>query len=58
VTADGREVRTATTKTNSSGVWRIDRTFSGSGRYTFVVRTSKNLNNAAGVSNRRVVAVY
>jgi hypothetical protein len=57
VTADGREIRTATTKTNSSGVWRIDRAFTASGQFAFVVRTSRNLNNDAGVSNRRVTVV-
>jgi hypothetical protein len=50
--------RTATAFTNSSNVWRIDRTFTGSGRYVFAVRTSQTLTNAAGVSNFRLTIIH
>jgi hypothetical protein len=55
---NGTEIRTATVKTNSSGIWRIDRTFSGSGTFTFVARTSQTLNNAAGRSNERATVIH
>ena len=54
----GQEIRTATVKTDSSGTWRINRTFTGNGTFTFVVRTSATNDNAAGRSNERVVAVH
>jgi hypothetical protein len=54
----GREIRTATTKTDTSGIWRIDRRFTGSGQFTFVARTSANLNNAAGKSNVRLTIIH
>jgi hypothetical protein len=58
VDSNGNEIRTATTKTNTSGIWRIDRRFTGSGQFTFVVRTSQTLTNAAGVSNRRLTIIH
>jgi hypothetical protein len=51
-------VRTATAFTNSSNVWRINRTFTGSGQFYFVVRTSQNLTNAAGFSNQRLTIIH
>lgn len=48
----GREIRTATTTTDASGIWRLTRTFTGTGTYAFVVRTTQTLNNAPGVSAR------
>jgi hypothetical protein len=51
-------IRTATATTNSSNVWRIDRSFTGSGRFVFVARTSQTLTNAAGVSNFRLTIVH
>jgi hypothetical protein len=56
--SNGQEIRTATVKTNDSGIWRIDRTFTGSGTFTFVARTSQTLNNAAGRSNERATVVH
>jgi hypothetical protein len=47
---EGREIRTATTKTDSSGTWRIPRTFTGSGTFAFVVHTTQTLTNAPGRS--------
>jgi hypothetical protein len=54
----GREIRTATTKTNTSGIWRIDRRFTGAGTFRFVARTSTTLNNAAGKSNIRLTVIH
>jgi hypothetical protein len=54
----GREIRTASTKTNTSGIWRIDRQFTGSGAFRFVARTSRTLNNAAGKSNVRLTIIH
>ncbi len=51
-------VRTATAVTNSSNVWRIDRTFPGSGQFYFVARTSKTLTNVAGFSNQRLTIIH
>ncbi|MDT7538089.1 MAG: hypothetical protein QOI82_1674 [Actinomycetota bacterium] len=51
-------VRTATATTNSSNVWRIDRSFTGSGQFVFQVRTSQTLTNAAGVSNPRLTIIH
>jgi hypothetical protein len=50
-------IRTATAETNSSNVWRIDRTFTGSGQFYFVVRTSQTLTNARGHSNQRKTVI-
>lgn len=58
VDANGAEIRTAITRTNTSGIWRIDRTFTGSGQFVFVVRTSQTLNNAAGRSNERLTIIH
>jgi len=54
----GQEIRTATVYTDSTGTWRINRTFTGSGTFTFVVRTSANNNNAEGRSNERVTVIH
>jgi hypothetical protein len=51
-------VRTATARTNASNQWRIDRTFSGSGRFYFVVRTSDTLTNGRGHSNQRLTVIH
>jgi hypothetical protein len=51
-------VRTATAFTNDSNVWRIDRTFTGSGQFVFMAKTSQNLTNAAGVSNLRLTIIH
>jgi uncharacterized repeat protein (TIGR01451 family) len=54
----GREIRTATTVTDASGIWRINRTFSGSGQFTFRARTGQTLTNVAGVSNSRLTIIH
>ena len=53
----GREVRTSNLTTDSSGIYRVTRTFGGTGTFQFKVRTSQTLNNAAGVSNTITVAI-
>jgi hypothetical protein len=57
-TGSCRAIRTATARTNSSNVWRIDRTFTGSGQFYFVVRTSDNLTNVGGYSNQRLTVIH
>ena len=52
-----RAIRTATAYTNDSNVWRIDRTFTASGRFYFVARTSQTVTNGRGHSNQRNTAV-
>lgn len=47
----GKEIRTTNLTTDSSGIYRVNRTFTGTGTFSFVVRTSNTLNNAAGKSN-------
>jgi hypothetical protein len=56
--SNGNEIRTATTRTGTSGTWHIDRVFNGSGPFRFVARTSQTLNNGAGKSNVLQVTVH
>lgn len=59
ITADGREIHAARTRANAThGNWRINRVFSGSGRFGFVVRTSPDITNVAGRSNVQSVLIY
>jgi hypothetical protein len=58
IDATGTEIRTATTVTNATGIWRIDRTFTGTGLFTFVAKTTPTLNNGAGKSNVRPTVVH
>jgi hypothetical protein len=53
-----REIRTASTRTSTSGIWRIDRRFTGSGAFRFVARASQTLNNATGKSNIRLTVIH
>jgi hypothetical protein len=53
----GREIRTSNLVTDATGVYRVTRTFTGTGTFLFRVRTSQTLNNAAGVSNTIRVSV-
>jgi hypothetical protein len=46
----GNEVRTANLTTDDSGIYRVARHFTGTGTFSFIVRTSKTLNNAEGQS--------
>ncbi|MCW2779110.1 MAG: hypothetical protein JWN17_2835 [Frankiales bacterium] len=49
--ASGREIIATQIKTDSTGTYRIPRTFTGSGTFGFLTRTGQTLTNAAGVSN-------
>jgi hypothetical protein len=52
------QILTAQTRANAqTGSWSLTRTFSGVGRFTFVVRTGGDVQNAAGSSNTRSVLV-
>jgi hypothetical protein len=58
ITADHHEVLTAQTRANpSTGNWSLTRAFSGTGTFSFVVRTGSDLQNAAGRSNERMVTI-
>jgi hypothetical protein len=56
IDANGNEIRTANAQTDSSGTYYVPalgspgRTFTGTGTFFFVARTSSTLNNAAGQS--------
>jgi hypothetical protein len=52
------EIRTANLRTDSSGIYRLTRRFTGSGTFRFRVRTPQTLNNAAGVSNTITVNIH
>jgi hypothetical protein len=60
------EILTATTSTflttDSAGktiaIWRINRTFTGSGQFSFVARTPQTLTNVAGKSNTRLTVIH
>ena len=59
VTASGSQVLTAQTRASATnGEWTIRRTFTGSGRFGFVVRTGQDLQNAPGTSNVRGTLIY
>lgn len=54
VTAQGRQVLTSQVRASpSNGQWTIQRMFTGTGRFGFVVRTGQDLRNAPGTSNIR-----
>jgi hypothetical protein len=57
VTPEGKEVLTAHARTTSTGTFTIRRTFSGSGRFGFLVRTGRDIQNAAGASAVRPTLV-
>ncbi|GAC1444180.1 MAG: hypothetical protein NVS3B26_12960 [Mycobacteriales bacterium] len=54
----GNQIRTSNLTTDSSGIYKVTRTFTGTGTFRFKVRTSQTLNNAAGVSNTITVDVH
>jgi hypothetical protein len=58
VDAAGNEIRTSNLVTDNSGIYRVTRTFTGTGSFLFRVRTSQTLNNASGVSNTITVRVF
>jgi hypothetical protein len=51
IDSSGKEIRSTNLTTDSSGIYRVNRTFTGTGTFSFVVRTTNTLNNAAGKSN-------
>ncbi len=58
VDPSGREVLTARTRTDGrTGRWALTRTFAGTGRFDFLVRTGTDVSNAAGRSAPRRVTV-
>lgn len=59
VTPSGAQVLTAQTRARAvDGEWTINRRFTGSGRFGFVVRTGQDLQNAAGSSTTRPVLIF
>jgi len=56
--AGGQEIRTANLITDASGIYRITRTFTGTGTFQFRVRSGQNLTNAAGASNIITVRIF
>jgi hypothetical protein len=54
----GREFLTSQIRTDSTGTWRINRIFTGSGTFNFVARTGQTLTNVAGRSNVRPTAIF
>jgi hypothetical protein len=59
VTDSGRQVLTSQVRASATtGNWRIERRFTGSGRFGFVVRTNQDLQNAAGRSHTRPTLVF
>jgi hypothetical protein len=58
VDTQGNEIRTASLRTDSTGIYRVLRRFTGGGTFQFRVRTPQTLNNAAGVSNTITVNVH
>jgi hypothetical protein len=59
VTDTGRQVLTAQTRADAQdGEWTLNRTFTGTGRFGFVVRTGQDLQNAPGTSNVRSLLIF
>jgi hypothetical protein len=59
VTDSGSQILTAQTRANSqNGDWVINRVFTGTGRFGFVVRTGQDLQNAPGASNVRSLLIF
>jgi hypothetical protein len=58
--ADGscHAIITSQADTGPNNTWRIDRTFTGDGKFYFVVRTSQNINNGRGHSNQRLTIIH
>ena len=59
VTPSGQQILAAQARASATtGVYTINRKFTGSGRFGFVVRTGQDLQNAPGASNVRSLLVY
>jgi hypothetical protein len=51
------DVLTAQARTDARGVYRVRRTFSGTGTFAFFARTSNDVTNLGGISGDRSVAI-
>lgn len=58
VTADGSQALTAQTRATDARTWSLRRTFLGSGRFGFVLRTGRDMANAPGASNVRPTVIH
>ncbi|MCW2615814.1 MAG: polymerase [Frankiales bacterium] len=59
VNPNGSQVLTSQVRASATtGDWVINRRFTGSGRFGFVVRTGQDLQNAPGASNVRPTLIY
>jgi len=59
ITETGTEVLSSQVRAdNSTGQWSVNRTFTGTGRFGFVVRTGQDLINAPGRSNVRSLLIF
>lgn len=59
VTDSGQQILASQVRANAStGAYSINRVFTGSGRFGFVVRTGQDLQNAPGASNVRSLLVF
>lgn len=58
VHADGSRVLTAQTRATTARRWSITRTFLGSGRFGFQLRTGRTMANAPGASNLRPTVIH
>lgn len=58
ITSSGQEIRTSNLVTDASGIYRVTRTFTGTGTFRFRVRTSQTLTNAPGASNIITVNIH
>ena len=58
VTSDGRQILTSQTRASAgNGTFSLSRTFLGTGRFGFVVRTGQDITNAPGASAIRSVTI-
>lgn len=57
ITPDGRQVLTAQTRASANGTYVINRRFTGTGRFGFVLHTGRDLQNAPGASAVRSVLI-
>jgi hypothetical protein len=59
ITDTGEQVLSGQARANpTTGEYEIERTFSGTGRFGFVLRTGQDMQNAPGTSNVRSLLVY
>jgi len=56
--SNGQEIRTSNLTTDASGIFRVTRTFTGTGTFQFRVRTSQTLTNAPGASQLITVNIH